>query len=83
MDREELIRLAGEQALLAKERRELGATHERDRLAIVGLSNTLRDAGKPEWLQSATALVQRIHTNKQALDTLDTRLRDLAQLTGL
>ena len=39
MDRDELVRLAGEQALLRQELRELAAQHNRDKLLLQNLHN--------------------------------------------
>lgn len=83
MDREALVRLAGEQALLSKERADLAATHQRDLHAISGLSNTARDAANAQWLDAGKALLERIHATKVQLDSLDARINDLRQLTGL
>lgn len=83
MDRDELVRLAGEQALLNKERSELAAQHNRDQQAIITLSNTIREAANPQWLESGKALLERIHNTKNQLNSLDARIRDLQKLTGL
>lgn len=83
MDQEELIKLAGQQALLQRDRKALAATHERDRTSLVSLANSLHNAAQAQWLETSTQLVTRIHTNKAELDRLDSRIADLRKLTGL
>lgn len=83
MDQEELVKLAGQQALLQRDRKALAAIHERDRLSLVSLANSLHNAAQAQWLDTSTQLVTRIHTNKAELDRLDSRIADLRKLTGL
>ena len=82
MDRDELIRNLGEQTLLQEERSELASTFERDRRALVALANSVDSAARPEWLESSTTLISRLHTSKTQLARLDAEISDLRKLTG-
>lgn len=83
VDEQELINLAGKQALLQRDRSNLAATQERDRLSLVSMSNTFHNAAQAQWLETGTQLLNRIHTNKAELDRLDAQIADLRKLTGL
>ena len=84
MDREELIRLAGEQALLRKDVTEITAAFNRDKRALLDLYHTV-DGGHAAtgWLPDAITLLTRLHENQIKLGELHRRLCALAQLTGL
>jgi hypothetical protein len=83
VDKQELIKLAGEQTLLQHDRNALAAIAERDRRSVVGLANDLHNASQPQWLEASTQLLTRVHANKVELDRLDAQIADLRKLTGL
>jgi hypothetical protein len=83
MDKDALIKLAGEQALYQSEHDSLLAPFNRDRVSLSGLSNTSNSAGDPEWLASGCKLLERIHSNKARIDALSIRIAELKKLTGL
>lgn len=85
MDREELIRLAGEQALLSKEAKELSAEHNRDKQSLLTLYNSINMGVHPSahWLPEGIALLTRLSETQQKLNDLRARLASLSKLTGM
>jgi|CXWL01.1.fsa_nt_gi hypothetical protein len=85
MEREDLVRLAGEQALLSKEVREHTAQFNRDKQALLALHNSIATGLAPRggWLADGLALLTRLDENQRSLRDMNTRLADLAKLTGL
>lgn len=84
MEREELVRLAGEQALLREERKGLAAGFDRDKQALLSLYNRINSgAGTRNWLADGRALLERLDTAQGELAELDRRLGELARLTGI
>ena len=84
MDREELLRLAGEQVLLRREHETLTATQHRDKEALLGLYNAMNTRGADaEWLAGGIALLNRLHETRNKLATMAQRISELGKLTGL
>jgi hypothetical protein len=83
MDHDELVKLAGEQALLSKRNKELSAENERGRTQLSNVANGYRNAADPKWVEEGKALIDRLHTNKIEIDRLTARIADLAKLTGI
>lgn len=80
MDHDELVKLAGEQALLRKEFRGVAAIFDRDKQALLDEINRGR---KTSWLHDGIALLRRLKKTQSKLDDLNSRLAELAKLTGL
>ena len=83
VDKEALIKLAGEQSLYQSEHDALLAPFNRDRISLTSISNTSNNAGDPEWLASGCKLLERVHANKARIDALSIRIAELKKLTGL
>ncbi|AQZ99100.1 hypothetical protein B5M06_13385 [Comamonas kerstersii] len=81
MDRQELIRLAGEQALLRREVEELSAQKNRDMQALrnlpaqIGFSNN--------WHSDGIAILDRLKDAESKLANGYARLHELSKLTGI
>lgn len=81
MDHEELVRLAGEQALLKQELNRLNAEQNRE-------INTLRNLGndvsrKANWLDDGIALLRRLDERQRATADAYRRLAEYKKLTGI
>ena len=83
LDHEQLTRLAGEQALLQRDRNTCSQTFERDKHGIIALANSVDQAASAPWLAGGLALLERLHHNKAELARMDARIADLRKLTGL
>lgn len=85
MERDELVRLAGEQALLSKEITTLSAAHTRDKAALLSLYNDINASigRNSQWLQDGIALLTRLHDSQSRLREMNGRLLELQKLTGL
>ena len=84
MERDELVRLAGEQALLSVERRTTAAGFDRDKQALLSLYNRINSGtGARTWLEDGQALLQRLHAAQGELAELDSRLTELSRFTGI
>ena len=73
MDREELVRLAGEQALLQKDRSDLASAFNRDKLALQALQNDVNGSHvplTPQWLQGGIQLLTRLQETSARLREL-------------
>ena len=81
MDREELVRLAGEQALLKQELNALAAAHHRDKLALQNLHNDVDRV--PNWLDGGIALLRRIDERQRTTADGYRRLAEFKKLTGI
>lgn len=80
-DRDELVRLAGEQALLSRDLRNLNADQQRDLLALCTVpADVVINA---DWYAKGIALMDRIHDRKLQMATGQQRLTELARLTGI
>ena len=80
-DRDELVRLAGEQALLSRDLRNLNADQQRDLLALRNLpTNMVLHA---DWHAKGTALLDRLRDRQQQMAMGLQRLAELAKLTGI
>lgn len=81
MDREELVRLAGEQALLNRDLQKLRADQERDLNALRNLAGEIgRD---PQWFDRGTSLLARLRERERELADGQERVRQLSKLTGI
>lgn len=80
-DRDELVRLAGEQALLSRDLRNLNADHQRDLLALSNLPTDM--ALSADWHAKGTALLDRLRDRQQQMAMGHQRLTELAKLTGI
>lgn len=81
MDREELVRLAGEQALLKQEMSTLNAEQNRD---LGMLRNLANDVGhKTDWHERGTQLLDRLRDRQLKIADGYRRLQELSKLTGI
>ena len=80
-DRDELVRLAGEQALLKQENATLTAAQQRDLQALRNLVSNLTH--NPDWHARGTSLLNRIQQREIQTALNAQRLTALAQLTGI
>ena len=81
MDRDELVRLAGEQALLKKELSTLAAEHNRDKLKLQNLHNDVDRTAN--WLDGGIALLRRLDERQRAMADGHRRLAEFKKLTGI
>jgi hypothetical protein len=81
MDRDELVRLAGEQALLKKELSNLSAEQNRDKQALQNLHSDVDR--HPNWLPGGLALLQRLAERQRTMADSRRRLDEYRSLTGL
>ena len=81
MDRDELVRLAGEQALLRQELRELAAHHILDKLLLQNLHNDVDRTAN--WLDGGIALLRRLDERQRAMADGHRRLAEFKKLTGI
>lgn len=80
-DHDELVRLAGEQALLSRDLRNLNADQQRDLLALRNLpTDRVLSAG---WHAKGTALLDRLRDRQQQMAMGHQRMAELARLTGI
>lgn len=81
MERDELVRLAGEQALLGKELQKLSAEQNRDMQTLRNLPN---DIGRtPGWRDRGVELLNRMHDRETEIAAAHQRLREYAKMTGI
>jgi hypothetical protein len=80
-DRDQLVRLAGEQALLKQENTALTAAQQRDLQALRNLVSNL--TLNPDWHARSTELLNRIQQRETQTAINAQRLAALAQLTGI
>jgi hypothetical protein len=84
MDRDELIRLCGEQALLQKERSELNSAFLRDKAGLQSFCNRLNTGlAAGGWLDGEIERLKRLHDQQARLNELDARIAALQRMTGL
>lgn len=81
MDRDELVRLAGEQALLKKEIGNLTAEQNRDKSTLQNLGNDIDR--KADWLDGGIALLRRLDERQRAVGDGYRRLSEYKKLTGI
>jgi hypothetical protein len=81
MDRDELVRLAGEQALLKNELSNLRAEHGRDKLTLQNLHNDVDRV--PNWLEGGIALLRRIDERQRTIGDGYRRMAEFKKLTGI
>lgn len=82
MEHDELVKLAGEQALLKKQLQGINAEHQRDLLALRNLSNDISHSGS-DWHARGVQLLDRIRDQQQQSAHFHQRLREYAKLTGI
>ena len=80
-DRDELVRLAGEQALLSRDLRNLNADQQRDLLALRNLPTDM--VLSADWHAKGTALLNRLRDRQQQMAMGQQRLAELGRLTGI
>lgn len=80
-DRDQLVRLAGEQALLKRDNEVLQAAQQRDLQALRNLVSNL--TLNPDWHARGTELLNRIQQREVQTALNAQRLAALAQLTGI
>lgn len=81
MDREELVRLAGEQALLKQELGRLSAEQNREKNTLQNFGNTIdRTSG---WLEDGIALLRRLDERQRTTADGCRRLAEYKKLTGI
>ena len=81
MHRDELVRLAGEQALLGQELKQLSAEQHRDKQALQGIFN---DIGRTtDWHARGTQLLDRIKEREDKMAAGQSRLREYSKSTGI
>lgn len=78
---DELVRLAGEQALLSRDLRNLNADQQRDLLALRNLPTDM--ALRTDWHTKGTALLDRLRDRQQQMAMGHQRLAELTKLTGI
>ena len=81
MDRDELVRLAGEQALLKRELSNLTAEQNRDKLTLQNLHNDVDRV--PNWLEGGIALLRRLDERQRTIGDGYRRLSEFKKLTGI
>jgi len=81
MEREEHIRLVGEQTLLRKELRELDAEQVRDIKALRDLAHKI-EMNEEGWFEHGEQLLKRLHERGQRIMTGYERFRQLMKRTG-
>ncbi len=81
MERDELVRLAGEQALLKKELGTFSAEHNRDKLTLQNLHNDVDRV--PNWLEGGLALLRRIDERQRTMSDGYRRLSEFKKLTDI
>ena len=82
MEHEQLVKLAGEQALLKKELQSINAEQQRDLLALRNLPNDIGHSGS-DWHARGVQLLDRIRDRQQQTAEGYQRLREYAKLTGI
>jgi hypothetical protein len=81
MDREELVRLAGEQALLKRDLGILSAEQQRDLNALRNLANDV--AHSVDWHERGVQLLDRMRDRQQQLSDGQRRISELSKLTSI
>ena len=81
MDRQELVRLAGEQALLKKETNELTAAQQRDTLALRNVANSI--GHNTNWHARGIELLNQLKEREAQIALSYHRLNELSKLTGI
>lgn len=81
MEHDELLKLAGEQALLKQKLQGINAEQQRDTIALRNLAN---DIGRGnDWHTRGVQLLDRLRDREQESALGYHRLRELAKLTGI
>lgn len=80
-NRDELVRLAGEQALLSKILCDLNADFQRDLLALLSLPTEI--AMRADWHAKGSALLDRLRDRQQQMAMGHQQMAELAKLTGI
>ena len=83
MDRDELLKLVGEQTLLSEERLKLNAQRAHQQADLLRRYNEITAChGTPRWLEGAQQLLLDLHGTQVRLVELDVRINELRRLTG-
>lgn len=83
MDNDELLKLAGEQALLQKERSEKAAALQREKAGLLTFVNELNLGLASGWLEREHARLDRLQELGDRLREIDLRVEQLKKITGL
>ncbi len=81
MERDELVRLAGEQALLKQELQRLNAEQHRDLNALRNLPNDIGRA--KDWHARGVELLNRLHEREREIADGYQRAANYSKLTGI
>jgi len=81
MDREELVRLAGEQALLKQEMSTCNAEQNRDLSILRNLANDIGHSS--DWHARGVQLLDRLRDRQLKIADAHRRLSELSKLTGI
>lgn len=81
MERDELVRLAGEQALLKKELSSLIAEQNRDKQVLQNLHNDVDRVAN--WLEGGLALLRRLEERQRTIGDGYRRIAEFKKLTGI
>lgn len=84
MKRDELVRIAGEQALLRKEQEELQDRVDEDIQTLLKLAQELdNDGRKIDWFNETSRLIQRLHKGQLRIKEIDAKDDEYSKVTGL
>ena len=81
MDRDELVRLAGEQALLKQEMSTYSAEQNRDLGVLRNLANDV--SHNQNWHERGVQLLDRLRDRQLKIADAHRRLSELSKLTGI
>jgi len=82
MEHEELIRFAGEQALLRQELKRLDAEQARDIKALRELPSKI-EMHDTDWFEKNERLLLSLHERQQRIVSGYSRFRELMKITGI
>jgi hypothetical protein len=84
MERDEHLRMVGEQTLLNRDAAQLRSQFNRDKQSLLGLYNAVHSGAiNQAWLEDSIALLTRIHDTQQQLQAMEGRLVEMRRLTGI
>lgn len=83
MDRDELLKLIGEQTLLSEERHQLNAQRAHQQADLLRRYNEITAShGTPRWLEGTQQLLVDLHATQVRMVELEVRINELRRLTG-
>lgn len=83
MDKQQLIMLVGEQTLLTEERAVVAASRHSLQAKLLNVYNDITAThAAPRWLAQAQTILTDLHAVQTRQAELDTRIREIAVLTG-